>query len=104
MQKVYTCDNLMQAGLVKSLLEEQGIKCLMKNESLTGGIGELPPIECWPEVWIRNDADHPLASRIIASMNSEAATGRERWLCVCGETLDGQFSHCWNCGHEHTGI
>ena len=101
MLKVYTCDNIMQAGLVKSRLESSGITCLLKNESLAGGIGELPPIECWPEVWITDDSDLVQARRIIDAMQPETGVVCESWKCKCGETIEGQFTHCWNCGNEH---
>lgn len=100
MQKVYTCDNLMYAGLVKSRLEENGIACLMKNESLTGGIGELPPIECWPEVWITDDDDRAMAERIVQSMTGENGGETTPWQCECGEHIEGQFTGCWHCGRE----
>lgn len=100
MQKVYTCDNIMFAGLVKGQLEANGIHCLLKNESLAGGIGELPPIECWPEVWITDDTDLPEARRIIDSMQRDLATVNKPWRCQCGEIIEGQFTQCWNCGSE----
>lgn len=103
MQRVYTSDNLMLAGLVKSHLEENDIPCLLKNESLAGGIGELPPIECWPEVWICDDNDMIRAERIINKMQSEFNVQTEDWQCACGEKIEGQFSACWNCGKEKTG-
>lgn len=102
MRKVFTCDNIMLAGLVKSYLEENNIECLLKNESLTGGIGELPPNECWPEVWITDDSDQAMAERIIRSMQS-TPTGLEKWGCDCGETIESQFTHCWQCGREKSG-
>lgn len=100
MYKVYTCDNIMLAGLVKSRLEGSGIACIMKNESLTGGIGELPPIECWPEVWITDDSDLSMAERIIESMRNQSTANSSPWQCRCGEAIEAQFTQCWKCGRE----
>lgn len=102
MKRIYTSDNFMLAGQIKSLLETNHIDCFMKNECLTGGIGELPPIECWPEVWIRNEADEIKANTIITSIISSNPGLTPSWECICGETIEGQFSQCWNCGHNNT--
>ncbi len=100
MEKIYTCDNIMLAGLVKSRLEENGIACLIKNEALAGGIGELPPIESWPEIWITDASDRIQAERIIATMQTDTAEKGRPWTCRCGERIDAQFTQCWNCGAE----
>lgn len=88
------------AGHVKSLLEEDGIHCLIKNEALSGAIGEIPPIECWPEVWITDDDDYDRAKAIIENLLEDAQTIKLPWLCECGEEIEGQFYACWHCGRE----
>ncbi len=100
MKKVYTSDDRMMAGHVKSLLEEDGIPCLVKNEALAGAIGEIPPIECWPEVWITDDDDYDRAREIIQELLIETATPKAPWRCQCGEEIEGQFHACWQCGRE----
>lgn len=87
------------AGHVHSLLEANDINCHLRNMSLTGGIGELPINECWPEVWVNDDSDFDSAERIIRT----ALTTTEKnaaWQCNCGEAIEGQFEICWSCGNE----
>ncbi len=91
----------MLAGQIKSLLETNQIECFMKNENLTGGIGELPPIECWPEVWIQDDAKENHAKEIIHRCISLENKTKESWKCNCGEIIEGQFTQCWNCGYSN---
>lgn len=91
----------MLAGQVKSLLESSQIECFMKNESLTGGIGELPPIECWPEVWIEDDTFEKRANEIINACIMPVNESAESWRCICGESIEGQFTQCWKCGHSN---
>lgn len=98
MKKVYSSDNLVMAGHVKSLLELENIECIIKNENLTGGIGELPPVECWPEVWIINDDKLPEAESVVRSVLDTGDSDAPPWQCQCGETIEGQFGACWNCG------
>ena len=100
MEKIYSSENPIMAGHVKSLLENSGIACLIKNQNLSSGMGELPPIECWPEVWIINDADHEAATEIVNAMMTDDQPTDSWWTCVCGETIEGQFSTCWLCGTD----
>jgi hypothetical protein len=102
MKKVYSADNLVMAGYIKNLLESCEIDCIIKNQNLGGAIGEIPPIECWPEVWIIEDENLSEATEIINSAMQENRQTNKQWKCECGETLEGQFSACWHCGAERS--
>ena len=98
MKLVYTSDDYMQAGQIQSLLESNDIPCFMKNETLTGAIGELPLNECWPEIWIRNDNDENKTLKLIDLFINESKLDIS-WICRCGEKIEGQFTECWKCGY-----
>ena len=102
MIRVYSTDNLIQAGYIQGLLEARGIECVMRNTTLSSGMGELPLNECWPEVWILDDRDRELAERIIHEAldadNEQGDSNRTTWLCDCGEWMESQFDSCWKCG------
>jgi len=85
------------AGHIHSLLEANNIDCHLRNMNLTGGIGELPINECWPEVWINDESDLVSAERLINAALSQEIK-QEDWLCQCGEKNGGQFELCWSCG------
>lgn len=99
MERVYTSSDPVLAGLVLSVLESAGIRCLLRNQYLAGALGELPVNECWPQVWVVDEADAPRAARLIeAALPREAAAG-EPWNCpTCAEHLEAQFAQCWRCG------
>ncbi len=98
MKKVYTNENRMLVGYVQGILESHGIECFMKNENLAGAAGELPPNECWPEVWVVEDQDHDRARTIVSDLLVDME-GASNWRCPhCGELIEGQFGQCWNCG------
>ena len=83
---------------IKDILQEEGINCMIKNLNLAGALGEIPPIECWPEVWILEDEDYDRASGIVEDLLKESTKYRTSWVCHCGEKIEGQFTNCWNCG------
>ena len=99
MKKVYSAENLIIAGHVRALLQQAGIECVIQNQNLAGAAGELPPFECWPEIWIYDDADYDQAMAVI-EQGLAGDTSAGAWRCTCGEQIEGQFSQCWRCGAE----
>ncbi len=104
MIKVYSSENSMDVGLVKGMLEQEGIACLVKNQNLAGALGEIPPQECWPELWIANERDLPQAKKIVEAVMSPLREYKAPWLCACGEEIEGQFTSCWNCNQERSDL
>ncbi|MGA7800799.1 MAG: DUF2007 domain-containing protein [Gammaproteobacteria bacterium] len=99
MKKVYTSENIMMVGHLKNVLEGHGIDCLIKNQYLSGGAGELPPTEIWPELWVTDDLDSDRARSIIDDQLRPAEGAQSPWTCPdCGEIIEPQFGVCWNCG------
>jgi Putative prokaryotic signal transducing protein len=83
-------------GVFQSILEGHGIRCRIRNEYLSAGMGDLPPIECRPQLYVADD-DFAEAKRIV----EEAFSAKEMtaWKCdPCGEEIEGQFTECWKCG------
>jgi hypothetical protein len=96
MKTVYSAPNIALVSLIRTVLEEHGIACRLKNEFLSAGMGELPPIECWPQLCVGDD-DFAEASRLVQEALKEQVS--EPWRCnACGEEMEGQFGACWNCG------
>lgn len=99
MNRVYTSQDLVMVGHLRNLLELSGIACRLRNIELGSGVGGLPPIECWPELWVEHDTDVPQAQAIIASALQDPLDPLRSWTCPrCGEQLEGQFTECWQCG------
>jgi hypothetical protein len=89
-------------GQVKNALEANGIACVLRNEFLSAGLGELHSSgECWPEVWVVNDRDAERARQLLTEASQGADPPGEPWRCGrCGEEVDADFAECWNCGRE----
>lgn len=98
MKTVYSAQNISLVSVFQSMLEGHGIRCRIKNEFLYVGMGELPPIECWPQLCVE-DEDYADAKRIVEeALSAEEMTA---WKCdSCGEESEGQFTDCWKCGNS----
>ena len=110
LRKVHTARNVVEAAHLRSVLEAAGIACFVRNEGLSGAIGELPFVECWPEVWVVHNRDVLEARGLIDSVvHATAAPPSDDWICRdCGERVEGQFDACWRCSgeraHDDTGL
>jgi putative signal transducing protein len=100
LKKVYSAESGLEVAMIKGMLEQEGINCLLKNHLLSGALGEIPAFECWPELWITDDNDLSLARDIVAAAISPLQPSSGFWHCACGEKLEAQFSACWKCGEE----
>ena len=65
MFKVFESFDYMEAGRVRSLLEANGIRTFMKNEFLSGALGELPFQEVAPMVFVVEESDLPAALALL---------------------------------------
>ncbi|MDQ5984940.1 MAG: hypothetical protein CSYNP_00638 [Syntrophus sp. SKADARSKE-3] len=102
MKKVYVAANPVNAHLIKGILEGENIEAIVQGEFLWGARGEIPvtPETC-PSVWVVDDDDYNHAIEIINAFQTEDNDDLEiiEWICSkCGETNEGQFSECWQCG------
>ena len=98
MKTVYSASNISFVSIFQNILEGYGIRCWIKNEFLSAGIGEIPPIECWPQLCVDDD-DFPEAKLIVEKALS--AEAMPAWKCdSCGEEIEGQFTECWKCGES----
>ncbi len=102
MKRLYGSDDRLLVGHLRALLEAQGIPCVVRNEYLGGAAGELPPHECWPELWVVEAGDWDRARALVEAQLGP--THAPPWTCPdCGEAIEGQFAQCWHCGRRAPG-
>ena len=95
MTKIYSSQNGADVHNLKNVLQARGIACEVRGEHLGAGLGELPPNQCWVELWIVDDSELEEAQTIL---RREARTTGEPWTCPsCGEDVEARFDQCWNC-------
>ena len=103
MKKVYIATNPANAHLLKGVLEGMNIQTIVQGEFLWGARGEIPVTpETSPSVWVVDDADYDRAMEVINNFQAEEKNSDNEnivWKCKkYGETNEGQFSECWQCG------
>ncbi len=85
-----------------NMLDEAGIPCFVKNELIQGAIGDIPPQDSEPEVWLHDQQWEAKAQQLIADFNQEQAAMQSEnqapWLCgKCQEDNEASFNICWKC-------
>ena len=100
MKRVYSGGTLADVAHAQNLLEHAGIRSFMKNVNLGGALGDLPFLDCAPELWVLVDADAKPAQRVLReALSAQLPPGAAAWRCPqCREPNDPQFGVCWSCG------
>jgi hypothetical protein len=98
MKLVHSALNITEINIIKNMLENNGIPCLLKNEELNAMARGMP--EFFIELWVKQDGDSEKALKLITQFNQKDGTEKTGfWICGnCKEKIEGQFDSCWNCG------
>jgi hypothetical protein len=97
-KRVFLAKNVLEAHLVRMLLEERGIEAVVENEMLGQALGDLPAdVSTLPAVSVFDDSRADEARR-LAEERPRGTSGLD-WRCPsCGETNGRAFEVCWSCG------
>jgi Putative prokaryotic signal transducing protein len=97
MKKVYSTEILANAWNIRNVLEQHDIESVVKNENLFSVSGEVPFIECLPEVWVK-PLYYARAKQIIEDIEKNIEEDGPDWVCSrCGESNLRNYSICWSC-------
>ena len=98
MKLIYTHENKIIVENAKAFLEQVDIQCVLRNEFASGGMGELSPIETWPELWVDDDVYVKAKKRIDILLDKNDGP---TWQCLkCDEVNEASFELCWKCSSE----
>ena len=67
MKLLARAENTLQASIWADTLRAAGIRCELRNTALSGALGEIPFLECAPQLWIEHDHDESRAQRDSAA-------------------------------------
>ena len=102
-KEVYANRDYQLVALRRTVLEEAGIPCIIRNElacrvaDAYGGLMAcfFPPAEWWPNLCVIDEEDYQEAIEIL---NPSPAPGIA-WNCPrCQQEVPGSINECWNCG------
>lgn len=98
MKLIYTNENKIIVENARNYLCEEGIDAVLRNEYSSGGMGELSPLETWPELWVV-ETDFMRAKATIDKLLCEPQG--KAWICDhCNENNEPAFEICWSCQAE----
>ncbi|HVZ47076.1 MAG TPA: DUF2007 domain-containing protein [Ramlibacter sp.] len=95
MLRLTRAPNIAIAALWVDMLRQAGIDASMQRYFLSGVAGEIPPDQCLPEIWLIDDEQEPRARAVLKDLQH---IPQRRWVCACGERVEGGFESCWRCG------
>ena len=95
MVRITKAPNIAIAALWVDALRHAGIDASMQRYYLSSVAGELPPDQCLPEIWVTHGEQEQQARALLHDL---ARVPQRKWLCSCGEMVEGGFEQCWNCG------
>jgi hypothetical protein len=96
MKRLLQAPNLALATLWADQLASEGIVTHVQRAYASGIAGEIPPDQALPEIWVEDDQEHARAERLLHELRHRP---HQHWHChACGESVDGPFEQCWNCG------
>ena len=85
-----------ELALLKNMLEEAGIPCVLRNEQISQA---FPAAPFNVELWVENDEDFQRAHDLCETWFNPQPGATSTWTCVqCGQILGEQFDSCWKCG------
>jgi len=98
MKEVYRHSEVTRVGFYKSILDDEGIACFIRNEYADGSVFGAGAVDFCPTLCITNDEDYRPAMVLLANHEYRVVEGGEEWICSkCKEVVPGEFSACWNC-------
>lgn len=96
MRRLTSAPNLALATLWADMLGQAGFEASVQRAWGSSIAGEIPPDQALPEIWIEDDAQLDAARRFLDELQHQP---HRVWACRgCGETVEGPFEQCWNCG------
>lgn len=102
MHRLYQARDRIEAQFLRDFLERHLIRTAVLGDYLAGAAGDLP-VDIFPTLWVVDDDDLSRARELVDRFLSQSAAEESGmpWTCpACGETVEGGFDVCWNCGHE----
>lgn len=102
MKEVYSYYDFARVGYYKSILEEAGIPCFVRNQNADSGVMGGAYGDTIPSLCVMDPGQHRIAKQIIEAHEfpEEEVVAIPAWKCACGEEVPEGFDSCWSCGSD----
>jgi hypothetical protein len=102
MRQVYSAASPPEAHMLRGYLETAGIRAVVLGEHGYAARGGLPiDATTAPAIWVAEEEAEQALALIQEFFAQQPLEHGENWRCPnCGESLEAQFTACWNCGAE----
>jgi hypothetical protein len=100
MQRLYQARDRIEAQLLLAHLDRHLVEAVILGDYLSGAAGGLPA-DIGPAIWVVEDDDLERARELLGRFHADTQRPSDvaTWHCSgCGESVDGDFDLCWNCG------
>src|SRR5262249_21714615 len=104
MKEVFVHHDPTVVGLKKSILDEAGIDCFIRNENTSaslgaGALGLVQSPVFYPGFCIVDEQRYDQAMALLQTPPEVPPLTGADWRCPkCGESVPANFETCWNCG------
>lgn len=101
-KQIYKAANVQDASIMRDILRQESIPVEIRNENLSGALGELPAFEISPTLWVSEEF-YERAKKLVEEVEAQRLENANlpTWKCAnCGEENEGSFLECWSCGSE----
>jgi hypothetical protein len=96
MKRLQQAPNLALATLWTDMLCGAGVPATVQRAWASSIVGELPPDQTLPEIWLQDDDQYEHARKLLREWQH---LPNRHWACPgCHEVIEGPFDSCWNCG------
>ncbi len=96
MPRIALAPNIGLAHLWAEQLQRAGIDASVQRGLLSSAVGDLPPDQTMPEIWVNEPEQVERAKALLEELQNPP---QRQWFCrQCGEKIEGGFEQCWQCG------
>ena len=102
MREIFVNQDHARVGYYKSLLDEAGIPCFIRNKHTNHSMTSMPSPVFFPALCVVDDADYDEAMQLLGEIHHPAdPPDPSDWICPgCNEVIPGSFDSCWQCGGD----
>ena len=87
MRRLAQAPNLAIATVWVHALREEGVAATVQREFLGAVMGQLPPDQCLPEIWIDDEAQFDLARRLLHELQHRPQRSMQLQATIQENTL-----------------